>query len=391
MSRHNRLFPPSASARWLTCTASVPLIAELELDDVGSIYAAEGILAHEVFSAKLLGRDIKPWRVGSMHEVGGFEFTIDREMHDHVDTAIEWVEEVGPGVRLVEQDVDITVDSAPTLTTHGRADVIVQPHAEPGVLHVMDLKYGRGEQVYAERNSQMMLYGTGSIQTHGVLFEGITGIMLHILQPRLDHHDTWGISALLLDMWANADIGAAMREAQSIDGHAPTFRPSDAACRWCPFNGNCKAQAEHAISLFDDLDESSSQLLPPKDLTPFLNRAPFVLTFIEQIRDRALALELSGEDVPGWKAVEGRSNRTWSEESDQELTFACGEANVASHQPPKVKSPAMLEKELGKKRFRGALERFVVKPRGSPALVPDSDKRPAWALANVGDFDVIEN
>lgn len=56
----------------------------------------------------------------------------------------------------------------------------------------------------------------------------------------------------------------------------------------------------------------------------------------------------------------------------------------------KLKTITALEKQLGKRRFGELLGDLVIKPPGKPALVPETDKRPALALSAAEEFQKIE-
>jgi hypothetical protein len=83
----------------------------------------------------------------------------------------------------------------------------------------------------------------------------------------------------------------------------------------------------------------------------------------------------NGEGFPGYKLVEGKSNRQWEniEEAEQLLDKLIGPEQVFTR---KIISPAQAEKVLGKKRA-GEIADLIVKPLGAPTLAPESDKRPA--------------
>ena len=70
----------------------------------------------------------------------------------------------------------------------------------------------------------------------------------------------------------------------------------------------------------------------------------------------------------------GRSVRKYSDEGK------VAEAAVAAGFDPYEKSVmgiTAMEKLMGKKRFGEVLGSLVVKPKGKPTMVPESDKRPA--------------
>jgi hypothetical protein len=99
---------------------------------------------------------------------------------------------------------------------------------------------------------------------------------------------------------------------------------------------------------------------------------------------KAYALKQATEHntiVPGYKMVEGRSNRKYS---DQDAVAAklveAGIPEEVIYERSLLGITAM-EKAVGKKVFAQVLDGLIVKPEGKPTLVPVSDKRPALASA----------
>ena len=81
-----------------------------------------------------------------------------------------------------------------------------------------------------------------------------------------------------------------------------------------------------------------------------------------------------GKQWPGFKVVEGRSNRKYTDEE----AVAEEVKNAGYHDIYKQSLITIteMEKLLGKKRFNEVLSELVIKPPGKPTLVPISDKRP---------------
>jgi len=94
-----------------------------------------------------------------------------------------------------------------------------------------------------------------------------------------------------------------------------------------------------------------------------------------------------GDGFPGYKLVEGRSQRRWSNEKAAEavLVDLVGQDKAFA---VKLISPSQAEKVLGKVRKEDIAD-LITKPSGAPTLAPESDKRPAVNLAD-DDFDVID-
>src|SRR5699024_9651498 len=85
--------------------------------------------------------------------------------------------------------------------------------------------------------------------------------------------------------------------------------------------------------------------------------------------------EKHGKKVPGWKLVEGRSNRKYADE-DMVLEKLKEDYQLDDIAPRKILGITAMEKILGKKTFAERLADLVIKPAGKPTLVPESDKRP---------------
>lgn len=414
MPEHHRLFPPSSSERWLSCTASPLPIAEAPQEDDSNIYSAEGTFAHEVYAAMVLntqrGRMPASWhhpfKIGMTYQVNGFDFTLERGMIEYLQACVERVLDLGPGVTMVEQRVGFPagfLGGKARQQIEGTADVIHQPDAKLDVLHIIDLKYGKGYRIQAEGNPQLQLYGLGVLSTFVPdLFDGIKTVVLHIQQPRLDHWDAWSLSVGELQAWGGSVVEDAVNEV--LDGRGE-FRPSPTACRWCPIGraGECAAQTDAVLSMFSELDgektekgiahgqENLAHLLPVEDLGPLLLRAEWLVKVTDAMRERTRRLLFSGENVPDWKLVLGnRPARKWSVTDDEELADTLREESDGAIEPwvSKVVSPAGAEKQMGKAQFSTSkLAELVVQGDPAPTLVPETDKRPAWAPVNEEDFD----
>ena len=110
----------------------------------------------------------------------------------------------------------------------------------------------------------------------------------------------------------------------------------------------------------------------------YLQQGTDIAKWVSDLQDIALKECLSGNEVPGWKAVEGRGSREWT---DMDKAFVhlmddCGIPKAILWEMKPI-TPAALEKALGKKEYVAQTEGYVLKKPGKPALVPASDSRPA--------------
>ena len=92
----------------------------------------------------------------------------------------------------------------------------------------------------------------------------------------------------------------------------------------------------------------------------------------------ALAQAQAGTHYEGFKVVEGRSNRKYTDEDA--VAKAVTEAGYDPYEKKLLGITAM-SSLLGKKKFEDLLGGLIYKPPGKPALVPESDKRPAMNTA----------
>ena len=227
--RAHALLSASSSERWLSCPPSARL--NDAIPDEGSSFAAEGTQAHELGERVLVsGRNA--------HEIEG---DYSHAMRDFVQSYADYVRDLG-GALLVEQRIDLTpwVPEA-----FGTSDGVV---FDDTTLHVLDLKYGKGVQVFAERNTQLMLYALGAIYEHEMTNGPFARVTLHIVQPRLDHFDAWTISYDDLMEWGESIKPIAKL---AFEGKGD-FDVGD-HCTFCKVRHTCRARADAALRTVGDL------------------------------------------------------------------------------------------------------------------------------------------
>lgn len=98
------------------------------------------------------------------------------------------------------------------------------------------------------------------------------------------------------------------------------------------------------------------------------------ISWATDIKEYALQQALSGIHYEGFKVVEGRANRKYTD--DEAVAFAAKDAGFDPYEKKLLGITAMTVL-MGKKKFEEVLGKYITKPQGKPALVPESDKRPA--------------
>ena len=156
MGKHS-LLSPSASHRWLNCPPSARLTEDYP--DAGSDYAAEGTLAHSVAECKLR------YRLGLSAPPPVCDNTeMDEYTDDYVNFVLEQMAELRDPKVYVEQRVDC---SRYVPECKGTCDALI---ISDGVLHIIDLKYGRGVPVDAVGNDQLRIYALGALEMFSCLY-----------------------------------------------------------------------------------------------------------------------------------------------------------------------------------------------------------------------------
>ena len=366
---------PSAAHRWLHCTAAPSL--EAGIPDPGSPYAAEGTLAHSIAELKLRKALIEP--MGPKKFAGKLKKlqedpAYDPEMLTHADAYVDYIKSL---VHRFESKPYVAAETRLDLTSvapgcFGTADCLVIGNGE---LHVVDFKYGKGLQVEAVENPQLRLYGIGAVLANS-LFYDIKTVHLHIFQPRLDHVSTETVPREQLLDWGVFQVAPKAKEAYDGPGehHAGDW------CQFCRAKGQCRAQAKQLLDTIRPYRDNDPLLLSNHDYAELLPQLTPLKSWIAQIEDAALHRLLTGEDIAGYKLVEGRSVRTFS---DQDAAFDAIVAAGYDRDLLYERKPLTLsgtEKLIGKTKFAEIAGPYIQKPAGAPTVVPISDKRPPYTV-----------
>lgn len=362
------LLSASGAHRWLNCTPS----ACLESDEPESTSAAaeQGTTAHALAEHKLR----RALKQRSKRPVSTW---IDDEMENLTDDYVAFVQEhisiaqescADPQV-LIEQRLDF---SHVVPGGFGTGDCVII--AEP-TLQIIDLKYGQGVLVEAERNPQLMLYALGAIHTFGNLYD-IETVAVTIYQPRRGNVDTWETSVTELEAWAEAEVKPKAELAAAGGGE---FCPGS-WCQFCRIAPTCRARAEANLAL------AKLEFAPPAELTDaeiadVLARIPDLKSWAADVEAYALSKAVNqGVVFEGFKLVAGRSVRKYTSETD--VAAAAEAAGYRDIWDRKLITLTAMEKLMGKPAFNEILGDLVTKPAGKPTLVPASDKRPALDLVS---------
>lgn len=364
------LLSASSAHRWLHCPPSAKLTARVT--EAPSEAALQGTAAHALAEHKLR----RALKQQSKRPVSKYE---DDEMNTHTDDYVSYVLEqyeqakqvTSGAVIYIEQHLDF---SHVVPGGFGTGDCLI---VADGALHVIDLKYGLGVLVEAERNPQMMLYAIGALALFDALYD-IEQVALTVFQPRRENVSTWTISVTELNEWAEQTLKPAAELAAKGEGEFY----AGAWCQFCRIASTCRARAEANLEL------AKFEFAPPAELSAgevaeVLAQIPELTRWASDVQDYALSQALSGERYEGFKLVAGRSIHKYTDETAvAEAAKAAGYRDIYKRS---LLTITAMEKLMGKKNFSEILGNLVVKPEGKPTLVPVTDKRPELQISTAAD------
>jgi hypothetical protein len=370
--RAHAILSASASSRWLNCTPSVRL--EEQFPETTSEYAEEGTLAHEIAELKLRKHFTEPMsqrtfttRLNKMKKNPLFQ----EEMLKHTDTYLEYVQGITIGMPTMPY---VAVEKRINYSSYapegfGTVDGLI---IGGETLYVTDLKYGKGVPVSAEDNSQLKLYALGAYLEYSFLYP-IKQIHLAIIQPRLNSISEYTLTLEDLLAWGES-IKPTAQKAFKGEGD---FVPGE-HCKFCRAKAQCRARADQFTAL-KDFTVLKPPLISNEEVGEILEKAMHIEAYVSALKEYALAECLKGNEIAGWKAVEGRGSRSYV---NQDVAFAHLKENGIDESMLYERVPltvSKIEKVLKKADYRSLLEEagHVVKSAGKPTLAPLSDKRKA--------------
>ena len=388
---HARL-SPSSSSRWSVCTAA-PSQEDGKVDQP-SEHARWGSAAHYIAERCLLD-DLEPITykgclvvfddkgasgVVAEADLDVVAVTVCDEMVECVETYVNFVREqalLSGGELNVEVRVPIDHITGEE-GAGGTSDAVIFTDDN---LMVIDLKGGRGVEVDAVENTQMLMYASGALEKLDLL-GSVTSITMVIVQPRISRHpSSWTITREEL----NQRIEHLRTKALETRTN-PQFVPGAKTCHWCKAKADCpELRRLVAESTFVDLTE---------DLGDQYAKLSLIEQWIEAIRQKVHDTLEQGGTVRGYKMVKGDpGHRKWASEDEVEKlmlkTFRLSKDDAYTR---KLISPTQAEKLLAKQsptRWKKLLP-FIKRADPKPIVVPESDPRPAVA-APQEDFEDISD
>lgn len=374
--RNHALLSASGAYRWLKCPGSARL--EDKFEDEPSVYAAEGTLAHEMAELKIVKHftaDLRPSefkkQINELKKNELYSAEMDRYTNEYRDYINDiYLSFESKPFFLAEQRVDF---SSYVPGGFGTVDCTL---VGDKVIHIFDLKYGKGVPVTAENNPQGMLYALGTYIEQSAIDE-IEKVIIHIVQPRIKNTSSFEISSEELLKWAESIKDVAQKAYEgSNEFHVGEH------CGFCKASGNCRKQAEKYMNI-EVLDPA---LLTDEEIGEGLAKVKELSKWAKKFEDYALVRAQNGGNVKGWKLVAGRGgNRTFTDKAvAAQLLEKVGLDREEIYKTELI-SVTAAEKLLGEETLYKIAGNYIQKPEGKPTLATLDDKRPALELRTPAD------
>ena len=353
-------------------------------DEETSSYALEGTLAHE-YAEIMIKCDLKLMSLDDYRKYSNFlkkDPNYYDGMVDDLKPYTDYVKEQFKAAKRIDKNAILLLEQKFDLTKYvedgfGTSDAAI---VYGDCIEVIDLKFGKGIKVEAKHNTQLKYYGLGVLETLEKP-DSIKNVLLTIVQPRLENVSSWSIPAKFLVQWAEEVLRPKAVEAFEGTGE----QVAGDWCTFCKVRPKCRALYDHGLAIArQDFDvQLDPRLLTDDELLEAYKQADFIKKWLDSVSALILKEALAGKDWKGYKLVEGKSNRTWSNEDKVKDVL---EENLFEPQQflnSKLKGIGDLEKLLGKPTFNSLLSPLTIKPAGAPTLVDENDKREAYGLAKV--------
>lgn len=377
MPGDHALLSPSSASRWIACPPSARL--ETQYPDTAGEAAAEGTLAHSLGELIL---QLRLERISIQKHNAGFKVIKKNPLYNAGMLAwcndyAAYVLETFYAAQVKDPKAVIILETRLDLTKYipegfGTTDVTIITRDE---IIVIDFKYGKGVLVEATKNMQAMVYALGSVVMY-VGTHGIKTVTMTIYQPRIDNIDSYTMPVAELLDWGDEILVPAAAMAFKGEGD---FKPGK-HCKFCRVK-NCRARADANMEIAK-YDFAKAVTLEPYEISDILDKIKDLTAWAKDISEYALQTALKGKNYPGFKLVNGRSSRVlrYKDDLEDEL-YALGfeETEIIKRDLIGITE---LEEIVGKGLFNDKFGSFVIKPLGSPTLVPETDNRPALGIAS---------
>jgi hypothetical protein len=385
-ARKHATWSASASARNFACPGALAFVERFGLERPSGEAAAWGTCCHEVAEVCLRDNLDASEFLDQPRQVEGFSFVFDEEMADTTQTyldyvrgrLVEYASDTGDqATLLIEQKFSLDGPLALPMQVGGTGDAVLLFPAW-GLVEVVDLKTGKRVVQEAE-NKQLRTYALGAlIANPGKAWRQVRST---IVQPRVGRNavrsetlDVIDLFDWTVDLKEAVNKAAGAREAlgvgqgdRNLSIWAAAFLKAGDHCdaTFCDARAVCPALRDKAMSAalthFKPVGEIPAppdpKTLPPEKVAVVLDAADMIEGWLNAVRAYGRELVERGVAVGDYVLVPKQGRRKWSIADEAELvtslTDALLEQKDVDHEDlyeRKLRSPAQVEKVLGKKR-----------------------------------------
>ena len=151
----------------------------------------------------------------------------------------------------------------------------------------------------------------------------------------------------------------------------------------------CRARAEEKLRIAEE-EFKLPPLLTDTEIESILPMLPDITKWANDISAYALEMAVSrGKEWTGYKVVEGRSVRKYSDEDA--VAEAAKQNGYTDIYRKSLITLTDMQKLMGKKKFEEILGSLIIKPPGKPTLVPITDKRQAMNVSDAKNDFIMED
>lgn len=350
-NQHSRL-SASGSHRWIACPGSI--LMEEGIIKQSTAAADEGTRLHKIMS---------DWGNGLISQSD-----IDLEDREILDPCIDYIESIN-GLKLHDLKVDY---SWALKEGFGTLDFMAWD-PDTKLLTIVDYKFGN-QKVYAEKNTQLLLYAIGAINLiYAFLNEYCLKIKLVILQPFGGEliAEEWVVTESIFQIELDKITKAAERALSVTEDNLCENLIAGDHCQWCAAKGNCRVYSEYVMeSITEGFDDQriimrDKARLDDEEIEKILNNLDIINDWIKSLKEHTMEKLKSGKhNFVGWILGESNTHRQWKnkDEAEEELRKLVP-PNKEIYKKTLI-SPAQAEKLVSKDKLRD----LVYKPPGSIVL-----------------------
>jgi hypothetical protein len=395
-NRGHAAWSASASARNFACPGALRLCATIE-QPPESEAAAWGTACHQLSEMCLTKDKDAADFIGTVQKTSQHEIEVDEELAETAQVYIDYVHSLKAKAAWVKLEEYFSLESFnPPVEAGGTADCTAWlPHEQ--LLEVVDLKGGRGVYVNVLENKQLRTYALGALCAHPGL--PVERVKVTIVQPRIPRggpirSETFHVTDLL--DWTG-ELLDAMEAATKAD--AKPVAGDHCTSTFCPAAGVCPALQEKAMQAarahFDVITgdvhvPNTPDSLMPEEIARILDGADMIQGWLNAVRAYAFNQAEIGVVIPGYILVDKQARKKWIDENyaAQELAQVITDGEIFNN--PKLKTPAQIQKLLGKTYAASIEHLFDQKSSGKNLVRADKTTRPPVKAGVQQHFDVLD-